>query len=117
MKRKILVRAADARPFKVDAATTIMEFFSAADLPEASLVTVRLTGRHGRRTNVRSAKLIHLTAGALTVQIEGQTYELFPGDSLLIRPNREHAMEGKAAVFVLVCAPAFNAAWEEVFVE
>jgi len=111
---KIMVGEKQAEEVRIDQYLTIFNYFTKSDYEAISLVTAHLNGPHSNRVNRRSVKLYFLTEGTLDIVVDGVQHRLHQQDALLVPPNKWHTMEGHNARMLIICAPAYDAADEEI---
>ncbi|MGI8421532.1 MAG: cupin domain-containing protein [Gaiellaceae bacterium] len=99
-----------AEPFTTADGSTIREFLHTANqsLAEATLRPGQQTERHYHRA---SEELYYLERGSGTMEIDGETREVGPGDAILIPPGAWHQLvaTGDAELrFLCCCAPPYS---------
>lgn len=106
-------RDRDATPFTTADGSTIRELIHPNDtsvrnqsLAEASLPAGGATERHYHR---ESEELYLILEGAATMEIDGETRDVAPGDAILIRPGAWHQLTAASDVRLLCCcAPPYR---------
>ena len=119
----MIVRSrSEAEPFTTADGSTIREFLGLPTAPvrnqslaEAELAPGAATTRHFHRV---SEELYYLLEGSGTMEIDGETQAVGPGDAILIPPGAWHqirAAEEATLRFLCCCAPPYR--HEDTFFE
>ena len=114
MNKKIFIPHRDSKEVKIDEFMTIFEYFTKAESELVSLVTAKLDGPHTLRINRKSEKLFFLLDGEADMVVGEQEHHLKKGDAVLVPINTWHSITGHKAYLVIVVAPPFHPADEEV---
>jgi mannose-6-phosphate isomerase-like protein (cupin superfamily) len=106
-----------AEPFTTKDGSTIRELHhtSTQSLAEASLEPGQATQRH---YHGRSEEIYLVTKGSGTLEVDGETRRVRPGDAILIPPGAWHTLEndGTSELTILcTCAPPYS--HEDTFFE
>ena len=99
-----------AEPFVTKDGSTIRELHhtSAQSLAEATLEPDQATQRHYHR---RSEEIYLVTKGSGSLEVDGDTRRVRPGDAVLIPPGAWHTLEndGTSELTILcMCAPPYS---------
>lgn len=101
-------RDRDAAPFVTKDGSTIREYLhtSRQSLAEASLEAGQSTRRH---YHAASEEIYLVVEGAGTLEVDGETCEVGPGDAILIPPGAWHELTAGADDVRLLCCcvPAY----------
>ncbi|QTN31374.1 cupin domain-containing protein [Akkermansiaceae bacterium] len=100
-------------PFTTKDGSTITSLLDLANAPvknqslaEACIPAGGSTQRHYHKD---SEEIYHITSGAGIMEIEGETREVGPGDSILIPPGAWHEITATSdLVFLCSCAPPYR---------
>jgi mannose-6-phosphate isomerase-like protein (cupin superfamily) len=106
-----------AEPFTTKDGSTIRELHhtSTQSLADASLEPGQATQRH---YHGRSEEIYLVTKGSGTLEVDGETRRVRPGDAILIPPGAWHTLEndGTSELTILcTCAPPYS--HEDTFFE
>ena len=106
-----------AEPFTTKDGSTIRELHhtQAQSLAEATLEPDQATQRHYHR---RSEEIYFVTKGSGSLEVDGETQRVRPGDAILIPPGAWHTLEndGTSELTILcVCSPPYS--HEDTFFE
>jgi mannose-6-phosphate isomerase-like protein (cupin superfamily) len=88
---------------------------AAQSLAEASLEPGQATARHHHR---ESEEIYVVTKGSGTLEVDGETRRVRPGDAILIPPGSWHTIENDGTselLFLCCCAPPYS--HEDTFFE
>jgi mannose-6-phosphate isomerase-like protein (cupin superfamily) len=112
-----LCRLDDVKPFVTKDGSTIRELHhtDAQSLAEATLEPDQATERHYHR---RSEEIYLVTKGSGSLEIDGETRKVRPGDAVLIAPGAWHSLEndGTSELTILcMCSPPYS--HEDTFFE
>jgi mannose-6-phosphate isomerase-like protein (cupin superfamily) len=104
-------------PFTTKDGSTIRELHhtQAQSLAEATLEPDQATQRHFHR---RSEEIYFVTKGSGSLEVDGETRRVRPGDAILIPPGAWHTLEndGTSELTILcVCSPPYS--HEDTFFE
>ena len=107
----------DAEPFATKDGSTIRELHhtQAQSLAEATLEPDQATQRHFHR---RSEEIYFVTKGSGSLEVDGETRRVRPGEAILIPPGAWHTLEndGTSELTILcVCSPPYS--HEDTFFE
>jgi mannose-6-phosphate isomerase-like protein (cupin superfamily) len=107
----------EAEPFTTKDGSTIRELHhtQAQSLAEATLEPDQATQRHFHR---RSEEIYFVTKGSGSLEVDGETRRVRPGDAILIPPGAWHTLEndGTSELTILcVCSPPYS--HEDTFFE
>ena len=107
----------EAEPFTTKDGSTIRELHhtDAQSVAEATLEPDQATERHYHR---RSEEIYLVTKGSGSLEVDGETCRVRPGDAILIPPGTWHALEndGTSELTILcLCSPPY--AHEDTFFE
>ena len=107
----------EAEPFATKDGSTIRELHhtQAQSLAEATLEPDQATQRHFHR---RSEEIYFVTKGSGSLEVDGETRRVRPGDAILIPPGAWHTLEndGTSELTILcVCSPPYS--HEDTFFE
>ena len=107
----------EAEPFATKDGSTIRELHhtQAQSLAEATLEPDQATQRHFHR---RSEEIYFVTKGSGSLDVDGETRRVRPGDAILIPPGAWHTLEndGTSELTILcVCSPPYS--HEDTFFE
>jgi mannose-6-phosphate isomerase-like protein (cupin superfamily) len=107
----------EAEPFATKDGSTIRELHhtQAQSLAEATLEPDQATQRHYHR---RSEEIYFVTKGSGSLEVDGETRRVRPGDAILIPPGAWHTLEndGTSELTILcVCSPPYS--HEDTFFE
>ena len=105
-----LQRIDGVEPFATKDGSTIRELHhtSAQSLAEATLEPDQATQRHYHR---QSEEIYLVTKGSGTLEVDGETRRVRPGDAILIPPGVWHTLEndGTSELTILcMCAPPYS---------
>ena len=91
-----------AEPFATKDGSTIRELHhtQAQSLAEATLEPDQATQRHFHR---RSEEIYVVTKGSGSLEIDGETRRVRPGDAILIPPGRWHQLTATESGTTLLC--------------
>ena len=78
---------------------------------ELSLALAELAGEHPPTRSSRCTRAYFIVEGAGEVRVNSSTYEVSPGDAVLVPRGAEHSLRGTLR-YVVVNAPAFDASLE-----
>jgi mannose-6-phosphate isomerase-like protein (cupin superfamily) len=100
-------------PFTTKDGSTIRSLLDKANAPvlmqslaEATLVPGAATDRHYHKL---SEEFYYLLEGEGTMEIDGETREVGPGDAILIPAGAWHRIEARSALrFLCACAPPYS---------
>ena len=100
----------DAEPFATKDGSTIRELHhtAAQSLAEAALEPGQATERH---YHGRTEEIYFVTKGAGSLEVDGETRRIRPGDAVLIPPGAWHTLEndGTSELLILcMCAPPYS---------
>jgi mannose-6-phosphate isomerase-like protein (cupin superfamily) len=100
----------DAEPFTTKDGSTIRELHhtQAQSLAEATLEPDQATQRHCHR---RSEEIYFVTKGSGSLEVDGETRRVRPGDAILIPPGAWHTLEndGTSELLILcMCSPPYS---------
>jgi mannose-6-phosphate isomerase-like protein (cupin superfamily) len=102
------VRRSELEPFTTKDGSTIREYLHtpAQSLAEATLVPGQSTQRHYHRL---SEEIYLIVEGGGTLEVDGETADVFAGDAVLIPPGAPHTITGgpDGARFLCCCAPPY----------
>ena len=106
-----------AEPFATKDGSTIRELHhtQAQSLAEATLEPDQATQRHFHR---RSEEIYFVTKGSGSLEVDGETQRVRPGDAILIPPGAWHTLEndGTSELTILcMCSPPYS--HEDTFFE
>jgi mannose-6-phosphate isomerase-like protein (cupin superfamily) len=106
-----------AEPFTTKDGSTIRELHhtSTQSLAEASLEPGQATQRH---YHGRSEEIYLVTKGSGTLEVDGETRRVRPGDAILIPPGAWHTLENEGTselAILCTCAPPYS--HEDTFFE
>jgi mannose-6-phosphate isomerase-like protein (cupin superfamily) len=106
-----------AEPFTTKDGSTIRELHhtQAQSLAEATLEPDQATQRH---FHGRSEEIYFVTKGSGSLEVDGETRRVRPGDAILIPPGAWHTLEndGTSELTILcVCSPPYS--HEDTFFE
>ena len=104
-----------AEPFTTKDGSTIRELHhtQAQSLAEATLEPDQATQRHFHR---RSEEIYFVTKGSGSLEVDGETRRVRPGEAILIPPGAWHTIVAREALrFLCCCAPAY--AHEDTYFE
>jgi mannose-6-phosphate isomerase-like protein (cupin superfamily) len=112
-----LSRLDGVEPFVTKDGSTIRELHhtDAQSLAEATLEPDQATERHYHR---RSEEIYLVTKGSGSLEIDGETRKVRPGDAVLIAPGAWHSLEndGTSELTILcMCSPPYS--HEDTFFE
>jgi mannose-6-phosphate isomerase-like protein (cupin superfamily) len=97
------------QPFETKDGSTIRELMHAANqsLAEATLAPGQTTQRH---YHAASEELYSMLEGSGLIEIDGETREVGPGDTVLIPAGARHRLTaGRSGVrFLCCCAPPYS---------
>jgi mannose-6-phosphate isomerase-like protein (cupin superfamily) len=107
----------EAEPFATKDGSTIRELHhtQAQSLAEATLEPDQATQRH---FHGRSEEIYFVTKGSGSLEVDGETRRVRPGDAILIPPGAWHTLEndGTSELTILcVCSPPYS--HEDTFFE
>ena len=107
----------EAEPFATKDGSTIRELHhtQAQSLAEATLEPDQATQRHFHRL---SEEIYFVTKGSGSLEVDGETRRVRPGDAILIPPGAWHTLEndGTSELTILcVCSPPYS--HEDTFFE
>ena len=107
----------EAEPFTTKDGSTIRELHhtDAQSVAEATLEPDQATERHYHR---RSEEIYLVTKGSGSLEVDGETRRVRPGDAILIPPGTWHTLEndGTSELTILcLCSPPY--AHEDTFFE
>jgi mannose-6-phosphate isomerase-like protein (cupin superfamily) len=99
-----------AEPFATKDGSTIRELHhtSAQSLAEATLEPSQATERH---YHGRTEEIYLVTKGSGTLEVDGETRRVRPGDAILISPGAWHTLEndGTSELTILcMCSPPYS---------
>jgi mannose-6-phosphate isomerase-like protein (cupin superfamily) len=99
-----------AEPFTTKDGSTIRELHhtQAQSLAEATLEPDQVTQRHYHR---RSEEIYLVTKGSGSLEVDGETRRVRPGDAILIPPGAWHTLEndGTSELTILcMCSPPYS---------
>jgi mannose-6-phosphate isomerase-like protein (cupin superfamily) len=99
-----------AEPFTTKDGSTIRELHhtAAQSLAEAALEPGQATERH---YHGRSEEIYFVTKGAGSLEVDGETRRVRPGDAVLIPPGAWHTLEndGTSELLILcMCVPPYS---------
>jgi mannose-6-phosphate isomerase-like protein (cupin superfamily) len=105
-----LQRIDNVEPFATKDGSTIRELHhtSAQSLAEATLEPDQATQRHYHR---QSEEIYLVTKGSGSLEVDGDTRRVRPGDAVLIPPGAWHTLEndGTSELTILcMCAPPYS---------
>jgi mannose-6-phosphate isomerase-like protein (cupin superfamily) len=105
-----LQRIDSVEPFATKDGSTIRELHhtSAQSLAEATLEPDQATQRHYHR---QSEEIYLVTKGSGSLEVDGETRRVRPGDAILIPPGAWHTLEndGTSELTILcMCAPPYS---------
>jgi mannose-6-phosphate isomerase-like protein (cupin superfamily) len=105
-----LQRIDGVEPFATKDGATIRELHhtSAQSLAEATLEPDQATQRHYHR---RSEEIYLVTKGSGSLEVDGESRRVRPGDAILIPPGAWHTLEndGTSELTILcMCAPPYS---------
>jgi mannose-6-phosphate isomerase-like protein (cupin superfamily) len=105
-----LQRAEDVEPFTTKDGSTIRELHrsQAQSLAEATLEPSQATERH---YHGRTEEIYLVTKGSGSLEVDGETRRVRPGDAILISPGSWHALEndGTSELTILcMCSPPYS---------
>jgi mannose-6-phosphate isomerase-like protein (cupin superfamily) len=108
---------ASAEPFTTKDGSTIRELHHtpAQSLAEATLEPDQATQRHFHR---RTEEIYFVTKGSGSLEVDGETRRVRPGDAILIPPGAWHTLEndGTSELTILcICSPPYS--HEDTFFE
>jgi mannose-6-phosphate isomerase-like protein (cupin superfamily) len=106
-----------AEPFATKDGSTIRELHHTAvqSLAEATLEPAQATIRHHHRV---SEEIYLVTKGSGTLEVDGETRHVRPGDAILIPPGAWHQLENDGtSELVILCACAPPYAHDDTFFE
>ncbi len=102
-------RDRDAAPFTTKDGSTIREYLHTArqSLAEASLEPGQSTQRH---YHALSEEIYLIVDGGGTLEVDGETRDVGPGDAILIPPGAWHEIAAgpRGARFLCCCVPAYS---------
>jgi mannose-6-phosphate isomerase-like protein (cupin superfamily) len=106
-----------AEPFATKDGSTIRELHHtpAQSLAEATLEPSQATERH---YHGRTEEIYFVTKGSGTLEVDGETRRVRPGDAVLIPPGSRHTLEndGTSELTILcMCSPPYS--HEDTFFE
>ena len=109
----IVRRLAEQAPFTTKDGSTIRSLLDRSNAPvekqslaEASLSPEGATERHYHRL---SEEFYFILEGEGTMEIDGETRDVAPGDAILIPPGAWHQIRAKTALRLLCCcAPPYD---------
>jgi len=109
----IVLNVSSQKPFTTKDGSRIRSILDTANAPvlnqslaEASIPAGRATDRHYHK---KSEEFYFLLEGEGTMEIDGETRAVVPGDAILIPPGAWHQITASTALrFLCCCAPPYS---------
>lgn len=109
MPNGLLVRRGDAKPFTIPGGTEGM-LYPSSPHGDQTIADVSLNGvypKKGCSLNDVATETLYLLEGRYTVETDGVSHELAPGDLLMVFPGTKYRITGKGRALVFI-----SPAWE-----
>jgi len=78
---------------------------------DLNIAVATITGRYpdkGHLVNEVCKEIAYVLSGSGQVGVDNQTYDLHPGDAVLILPGERYFWQGQNLQMLMPCSPAFD---------